>query len=204
MSVLLQPKSWRGVLLLQPSAAAPVLEDSAPAHPLTPAAVLVPIVLHESGPTMLLTQRTAHLRDHASQISFPGGRIEDDDGSAVDAALRETEEEVGLPREHVEVIGFLPEYRTGTGFAVTPVVALVTPPLHLSPDPFEVAEIFEVPLSFLFDPGNHRRHVMHYRGRDRRFYAMPYGDRFIWGATAGMIRALYERLSGDKTHLLVD
>lgn len=161
---------------------------------LTPAAVLFPIVQRGSGQTVLLTQRTAHLRDHAGQISFPGGRVETDDPSPVATALRETEEEIGLARKHVEILGFLPEYHTGTGFRVTPVVALLTPPFDLSPDPFEVAEVFEVPLAFLLDPANHQRHSLHYRGALRHFFAMPYGDYFIWGATAGMIRSLSERL----------
>ncbi|MGB4911508.1 MAG: CoA pyrophosphatase [Candidatus Dechloromonas phosphoritropha] len=161
---------------------------------LTPAAVLFPIVQRAGGQTVLLTQRTAHLRDHAGQISFPGGRIEAGDPSPVHAALRETEEEVGLAREHVEILGFLPEYHTGTGFRVTPVVALVTPPFVLVPDPFEVAEVFEVPLAFLLDPANHQRHSLYYRGALRHFFAMPYRNYFIWGATAGMIRSLSERL----------
>jgi 8-oxo-dGTP pyrophosphatase MutT (NUDIX family) len=135
------------------------------------------------------------LRDHAGQISFPGGRVEAADASPIETALRETEEEIGLSREHVEILGFLPEYRTGTGFCVTPVVALVAPPFTLCPDPFEVAEVFEAPLAFLLDPANHQQHEMHYRGALRRYYAMPYGDYFIWGATAGMIRSLSERLS---------
>jgi len=161
---------------------------------LTPAAVLFPIVLRDDGHTVLLTQRTAHLRDHAGQISFPGGRVEEHDLSPTDTALRETEEEIGLARERVEIVGFLPEYRTGTGFRVTPVVALVRPPFDLQPDPFEVAEIFEVPLSFLLDPANHQQHSLHYRGALRNYFAMPYGEYFIWGATAGMIRSLSERL----------
>jgi 8-oxo-dGTP pyrophosphatase MutT (NUDIX family) len=161
---------------------------------LTPAAVLFPIVQRAGGQTVLLTQRTAHLRDHAGQISFPGGRIEAGDPSPVHAALRETEEEIGLAREHVEILGFLPEYHTGTGFRVTPVVALVTPPFVLVPDPFEVAEVFEVPLAFLLDPANHQRHSLYYRGALRHFFAMPYRNYFIWGATAGMIRSLSERL----------
>ncbi|MGA9960953.1 MAG: CoA pyrophosphatase, partial [Azonexus sp.] len=147
-----------------------------------------------AGHTVLLTQRTAHLRDHAGQISFPGGRVEAADMSPLHTALRETEEEIGLHRQQVKILGYLPEYRTGTGFRVTPVVALVTPPFELALDPFEVAEAFEVPLSFLLDPANHQRHSLHYRGALRHFYAMPYGDYFIWGATAGMIRSLTERL----------
>lgn len=160
---------------------------------LIPAAVLFPIVLHPV-PTVLLTQRTAHLRDHPGQISFPGGRVEPDDPSPIHTALREAQEEIGLPAEQVEVVGYLPEYRTGTGFRVIPVVAFVRPPVVVVPDPFEVADVFEVPLTFLLDPLNHQRQSMHYRGRQREFYAMPYGERFIWGATAGMIRSLYERL----------
>lgn len=161
---------------------------------LTPAAVLFPIVLREAGKTVLLTQRTAHLRDHAGQISFPGGRVEEEDASPVHTALRETEEEIGLAREHVEILGFLPEYRTGTGFRVTPVVGVVRPPFDLVLDPFEVAEAFEVPLDFLLDPANHKEHSLHYRGALRHYFAMPYDDYFIWGATAGMIRSLTARL----------
>ncbi len=184
----------RASLLREPMAGHFVQEDGGEGLPLTPAAVLFPIVLRDDGQTVLLTQRTAHLKDHAGQISFPGGRVEAEDPSPVHTALRETEEEIGLAREHVEVLGFLPEYRTGTGFRVTPVVALVTPPFELALDPFEVAEAFEVPLAFLLDPANHKRHSLHYRGALRHFFAMPYGDYFIWGATAGMIRSLTERL----------
>ncbi|MBS1130679.1 MAG: hydrolase [Proteobacteria bacterium] len=184
----------RASLLPEPLAGHFVQEDGVDDQPLTPAAVLFPIVLREAGHTVLLTQRTAHLRDHAGQISFPGGRVEEEDLSPIHTALRETEEEIGLPRERVEIVGFLPEYRTGTGFRVTPVVALVRPPFDLQPDPFEVAEIFEVPLSFLLDPANHQQHSLHYRGALRNYFAMPYGEYFIWGATAGMIRSLSERL----------
>lgn len=184
----------RASLLLEPLAGQFVLEDGADDVVLTPAAVLFPIVLRQDGPTVLLTQRTAHLRDHAGQISFPGGRVEASDQSTLHTALRETEEEIGLAREHIEPIGYLPEYRTGTGFRVTPVVALVRPPFDLKIDPFEVAEVFEVPLAFLLDPVNHQRHSIHHRGALRQYFAMPYGDYFIWGATAGMIRSLTERL----------
>ncbi len=184
----------RASLLPEPCSADFVLEDGVSDQPLTPAAVLFPIVLRDSGQTVLLTQRTAHLRDHAGQISFPGGRVEAEDISPSHTALRETEEEIGLSRERVEILGFLPEYRTGTGFRVTPVVALVRPPFVLLPDSFEVAEVFEVPLAFLLDPANHQRHSMHYRGALRNYFAMPYGEYFIWGATAGMIRSLAERL----------
>lgn len=184
----------RASLLVAPQTGYFVQEDGAVEQALTPAAVLFPIVLRDDGHTVLLTQRTAHLKDHAGQISFPGGRVEDSDLSPTHTALRETEEEIGLSRERVEILGFLPEYRTGTGFRVTPVVALVRPPFDLQPDPFEVAEIFEVPLAFLIDPANHQRHSLHYRGALRNYFAMPYGDYFIWGATAGMIRSLTERL----------
>ena len=184
----------RNSLLAEPLEGHFVQEDGGEGLPLTAAAVLFPIVLRDSGVTVLLTQRTAHLRDHGGQISFPGGRVEVEDLSPIHTALRETEEEIGLDRERIEIIGFLPEYRTGTGFRVTPVVALVRPPFELTPDPFEVAEVFEVPLAFLLDPENHQRHSLHYRGALRHFFAMPYGDYFIWGATAGMIRSLTERL----------
>lgn len=192
MSVSLD--TLRASLLPHPQAGVFVDEAGYQGEALTPAAVLFPIVVRDSGNTVLLTQRTAHLRDHAGQISFPGGRVEETDASAVHTALRETEEEIGLARRHIEVIGFLPEYRTGTGFRVTPVVGLVMPPFELQPDPFEVADVFEVPLVFLLDPANHQNHEMFYRGAIRRYVAMPYGERFIWGATAGMIRSLTGRL----------
>lgn len=184
----------RNSLLAEPLEGHFVQEEGGEGLTLTPAAVLFPIVLRDGGETVLLTQRTAHLRDHAGQISFPGGRVEVEDLSPIHTALRETQEEIGLASQHIEVIGFLPEYRTGTGFRVTPVVALVHPPFELSPDQFEVAEVFEVPLAFLLDPINHKEHSLHYRGALRHFFAMPYGDYFIWGATAGMIRSLTERL----------
>jgi 8-oxo-dGTP pyrophosphatase MutT (NUDIX family) len=181
-------------LLTQPTAGHFIQEDGAEDRALTAAAVLFPIVLRDGNQTVLLTQRTAHLRDHAGQISFPGGRVEAEDLSPTHTALRETEEEIGLSRDRIEVLGFLPEYRTGTGFRVTPVVAIVQPPFDLAPDPFEVAEVFEVPLAFLLDPANHKRHSIHHLGALRHFFAMPYGDYFIWGATAGMIRSLTARL----------
>lgn len=160
----------------------------------TAASVLVPIVLREEGLTMLLTQRTAHLNDHAGQVAFPGGRAEETDADAIDTALRETEEEIGLDRRHIEVIGTLPLYFTGTGYEVTPVVALVLPPFELKRDPFEVAEIFEVPLSFLMDGQNHQRLSAELPSGRRSFYAMPYQNYFIWGATAGMLRNLFHFL----------
>ena len=162
----------------------------------TAASVLIPLVQRADGLSMLLTQRTAHLTDHAGQISFPGGRAEDYDASAIDTALRETEEEIGLHRRHIEIVGLLPDYVTGTGYRVTPVVALVTPPFDLTPDANEVAEVFEVPLAFLMDAGNHRRLSFDLpEGAGRRsFYAMPYERFFIWGATAGMLRNLFHFL----------
>ncbi len=160
-----------------------------------PASVLMPIVFREHGPTLLLTQRTAHLTDHAGQVSFPGGRVETEDSSIIETALRETEEEVGLDRRHVEVIGTLPDYITGTGYRVTPVVSIVQPPFDLLADPFEVAEIFEVPLAFLMNGMNHQRRTAEFPPMGRRtFYAMPYERFFIWGATAGMLRNLFHFL----------
>lgn len=170
--------------------------DRAPGQ-ITPAAVLVPLVNRPDGITVLLTQRTEHLADHAGQISFPGGRVEEGDKSREVTALREAEEEIGLPRSRVEILGTLPEYRTVTGFGVTPVVALVEPPFSLKLDPFEVADVFEVPLSFLLDPSNHQRHSYDYQGRRRFYYAMPFQGRFIWGATAGMLINLFQVLRGE-------
>ena len=167
-----------------------------------PASVLVPLVLRDEGLTVLLTQRTAHLRDHAGQIRFPGGRAEAGDADAVATALREAEEEVGLARHHVEVIGSLPEYRTVTHYTVTPVVALVRPPFTLALDAHEVADAFEVPLSFLMTPAHHQRHAFELAGQRREFLSMPWprpdgsGEPyFIWGATAAMLRNLYRFLS---------
>lgn len=161
---------------------------------LTPAAVLVPIVVRESGMTVLLTQRTAHLRDHAGQVSFPGGRCETEDPTPVATALREAEEEVGLVPAQVEVLGRLPEYLTSTGFRVVPVVGLVHPPLNLRLDDFEVAEVFEPPLGFLLDPANHQRHQVEYQGALREYWAMPWKGYYIWGATAGMLVSLHRFL----------
>jgi 8-oxo-dGTP pyrophosphatase MutT (NUDIX family) len=166
-------------------------------QPLREAAVLIPLVMHESGPTVLLTRRTAHLHDHGGQISFPGGGIEHHDETAVAAALRETEEEVGLRSESVEVLGSLPRYATATGYVVTPVVALVTPGFVLEIDTFEVEEVFEPPLAFLMNPAHHERRLIDFDGARRTFYAMPYvAERryFIWGATAAMLRNLYHLL----------
>lgn len=168
----------------------------APGVELVPASVLFPIVLRDSGPSVLLTQRAQHLKDHPGQISFPGGRSEPEDATPAQTALREAKEEIGLAAAHVEVIGYLPEYHTITAYRVTPVVAVVTPPFELRPDPFEVADIFEVPLAFLMDPANHQLHEIEHRGVLRHYYAMPYQDYFIWGATAGIIRSLFRALGG--------
>ncbi len=169
----------------------------------TAASVLIPLVLRDTL-TVLLTQRTDHLSDHAGQISFPGGRVEPEDADATATALREAHEEIGLTSQHVDVLGCLPLYTTSTGFVVTPVVALVRPGFALQPDPNEVAEIFEVPLPHLMDPGNHRRHVVELAGARREYLSMPWDGcdalgqpkrYFIWGATASMLRNLYRFFS---------
>ena len=152
-----------------------------------PAAVLLLVVNHPGDPTVVYTQRTAHLADHAGQISFPGGRSDEGDETPERTALREAEEEVGISADRVELLGRLPEYHTSTGYRVTPVVGWAEPPLTYRPDPHEVADVFEVPLAFLLDAGNHRYESAFYKGRMRKYWAMPYGERFIWGATAGML-----------------
>jgi len=165
--------------------------------------VLIPIVLRAEL-TVLLTQRTDHLTDHPSQISFPGGRAEASDADAIATALREALEEIGLEATRVEVLGALPTYTTGTGFVVTPVVGLVRPGFDLRPDPFEVAEVFEVPLTWLMDPAHHQRHAIDVGGVKREFLSIPWHGTsasgqprtyFIWGATAAMLRNLYRFLS---------
>lgn len=162
------------------------------------AAVLIPLVAREDGLHLLLTRRTEHLRDHAGQISFPGGKSEPEDDGPIGTALRETQEEIGLAREHIEVLGQLPVYTTVTSFQVTPVVGLVAPPFALQLDAFEVAEAFEVPLRFLMDPSHHRHHAVVLEGIERRFISMPWRgperEYFIWGATAAMLRNLYRLL----------
>ncbi len=170
------------------------------------AAVLLPLVMRDEL-MLLLTERTTNLSTHSGQIALPGGRTDDADRDAIDTALREAREEIGLPAAHVEVLGTLPTYVTGTAFIITPVVALVTPGFELQPNPGEVADVFEVPLWYLMNPAHHRRHEMEFDGVLRQWLSMPYlepapgGDdaesreRYIWGATAGMLRNLYRFLS---------
>lgn len=161
-----------------------------------PAAVLVPVVARDPL-TVLFTLRTSHLKAHAGQVSFPGGKVEKSDTGPADTALREAEEEIGLERGLVEPLGFLDTYRTGTGYAVMPLVALVDPGYRARPDPNEVADVFEVPLGFLMEPANARLETRFWRGADRRYYALTYDARDIWGATAGMLRNMRERLFGE-------
>jgi 8-oxo-dGTP pyrophosphatase MutT (NUDIX family) len=163
---------------------------------LRPAAVLVPLVLRDEGLTVLLTQRTDHLHHHAGQISFPGGRVEAHDGGPLAAALRETEEEIGLEPRWVQPLGLLDDYETVTGFLVTPVVSVVKVGFRLQLDEFEVADAFEVPMGFLMDPANHQVHSRIRHGERRYYYVFEYSERYIWGATAGMLMNLYRRLNG--------
>lgn len=162
-----------------------------------PAAVLVPLVARDAGLSLLLTQRTDHLSRHAGQVAFPGGRIDEADEGPVMAALRETEEETGIERRFVEPVGFLDTYLTGTSYRVVPVVGLLRPGFTVTPHAGEVADVFEVPLSFLMNPAHHERHSREFMGKERHYYAMPYQGRYIWGATAGMIRNLYMLMYGE-------
>jgi 8-oxo-dGTP pyrophosphatase MutT (NUDIX family) len=161
------------------------------------AAVLVPLVNRDAGLTVLLTQRSADLPDHPGQISFPGGRVEPDDPDVVFAALREAEEEIGLPPGRVTPLGRLADYETVTGYRVTPIVGWVEPPFTIHPDPLEVADAFEVPLAFLLEPANVQRHFRMQGERRRDYYAIPYGERYIWGATAAMLLMLSRTLDRD-------
>jgi 8-oxo-dGTP pyrophosphatase MutT (NUDIX family) len=170
-----------------------MLQILAQEQPIRPAAVLIPVVDHAQ-PTVLLTQRAAHLNDHAGQISFPGGKIDATDASPLAAALREAEEEIGLSREFVDPIGYLDLYGTSFGFRILPTVARVRPGFKLRINASEVDDAFEVPLAFLMDPANHQVHSKEFRGIERSYYAMPFAERYIWGATAGILRVLYERI----------
>jgi 8-oxo-dGTP pyrophosphatase MutT (NUDIX family) len=170
-----------------------MLQIIAREQPIRPAAVLIAVVDHPE-PTVLLTQRAAHLNDHAGQISFPGGKIDATDGSPLDAALREACEEIGLGREFIDPIGYLDLYATSFGFRILPTVARVEPGFKLRINAAEVDEAFEVPLAFLMNPENHQLHSKEFRGIARSFYAMPFAERYIWGATAGILRVLYERI----------
>ena len=185
----LAPPVWQPELVVEKK-----FMDRAPMH----AAVLIPIVMHTE-PTVLLTQRTAHMSTHAGQIAFPGGKLDAEDVDAAAAARREAYEEVGLAPDWLEVLGQLPLYTTGSAFLVTPVVALVQPGFRVLPNAQEVSDVFEVPLSFLMNPANHRHHQLLWQGVERQWLSMPYHDglreRFIWGATAGMLRNFYRFLS---------
>ena len=170
-----------------------MLEIVAREQPIRPAAVLIAVVDHPQ-PTVLLTQRAAHLHDHAGQISFPGGKIDPEDASPLDAALREAWEEIGLSREFIDPIGYLDLYGTGFGFRILPTVARIRPGFDLRISADEVDDAFEVPLAFLMDAANHQVHNKEFRGIMRSYYAMPFQQHYIWGATAGMLRVLYERI----------
>lgn len=188
----------------------PVPEDGLPSlgdHTLSPelievmraqsvraAAVLVPVIARSDGLNIILTTRTQHLSTHAGQVAFPGGKMDEADDSPAATALREAEEEISLDRSHVSVLGYGDLYFTGTGFRIVPVVGLVSPRARLVANPGEVENIFEVPLTFLFDAANHQTHTKMWKGIERSYLAIPYGERYIWGATAGMIRNLHDRL----------
>lgn len=165
-------------------------------RPLRRAAVLAPLILHDGPPRLLLTERAAHLNNHAGQISFPGGRVDEGDASTAAAALREVEEEIGVPSDKVDLIGRFDPYETVTGFQVTPFVGVLRPGYEVRPDPGEVADVFEAPFEFLMDARNHEQQFRVWQGHKRYFYAMPWQGRFIWGATAGMLKALHDRLYG--------
>ncbi len=176
----------------------PDLAQSPPPYGgLRPASVLIGVVDREPGATVILTLRAPHLSAHAGQIAFPGGRCEDGDVTLIDTALREAYEEIGLEPERVTPIGLLEPYKTRTGYRIVPVLSIVSENIALHADEEEVAEVFEVPLAFLMTEANHQRHSLEWEGRRRQFYAMPYGERYIWGATAGILRIMYERLFAE-------
>jgi len=158
------------------------------------AAVLVPVIAHPEGPSVLLTQRASHLRQHSGQIAFPGGKMDPDDPSPLATALREAEEEIGLDPRHVRPLGYLDAYLSGTNYFVVPAIGLVEPGFALALNPHEVESAFEVPLDFLMDETNHALHTREWNGRTRSFYAIPFGERYIWGVTAGILRNMHERL----------
>jgi len=183
------------VIPLKPAGGDHDLNPSMPRHRiLSPAAVLLPIIAKEE-PAILFTRRTPHLARHAGQVSFPGGRMDESDVTALSAALRETQEETGIAPQHIRIAGFLDPYETGSGFAIIPVVGVLTPGFELLPDPNEVAEVFEVPLAFLLARKNRQRQQMEWQGRLREFYAFTYGDHYIWGATAGILVNFADRLT---------
>jgi 8-oxo-dGTP pyrophosphatase MutT (NUDIX family) len=168
-----------------------------PAGGLRPASVLVGVVDRQPGATVILTLRAANLSTHAGQVAFPGGRVEDGDATLIDTAMREAQEEIGLDPGHVTPIGLLEPYRTRTGYRIVPVLSVVSQDIGLSPDHREVEDVFEVPLEFLMTAANHQRHSLEWEGAKRLFYAMPYGNRYLWGATAGILRMMYERLYAE-------
>ena len=172
----------------------PDLTDMIVRKRLRDAAVLVPVVDRHDGASVILTQRTEKLRTHSGQVAFPGGAIDSTDASPEEAALRETREEIGLDRDFIDIVGRMPDYVTGSGFRIAPVLAVVRSGFELEINPDEVDAAFEVPLSFLMDPKNHNRESRIWQNRERFYFTMPFGERFIWGVTAGIIRTLYERL----------
>ncbi len=185
--------------LARHDASRPLMPFDVPPESLRPAAVLLPLMAGNGGDGLqvMLTRRSSELRSHAGQISFPGGRIDATDANPEAAALREAEEEVGLPPDAVEIIGSMRPYQTGTGYLIHPIVGLIERAVKLRRNPSEVEEIFHVPLAFFLDPENHRPHTMEYQGRTHHLYAMPYKDYYIWGATAAILREFYLVVSGD-------
>jgi 8-oxo-dGTP pyrophosphatase MutT (NUDIX family) len=175
----------------------PVFDAIGAIRPIKPAAVLVGIVERQE-PMVLLTQRTAHLPDHAGQIAFPGGKIDAGDATPLEAALRETREEIGLDSRFIDPVGYLDLYMTTLGYRIVPAVARLRPDFKLTLNPEEVENTFEVPLAFLMEEANHQRHSREWKGMMRTYYAMPFGERYIWGVTAGILRNLYERIYGES------